>query len=79
MEANEINRIRSVSTVRVQYSLMEKNTLVEFFANLVSNFVDTYEFNSFKGVSSNGRRIINLDKHSTLVRIKKVTSTNSYN
>ena len=59
--------------------LMEKNTLVEFFANLVYNFVDTYEFNSFKGVSSNGRRIINLDKNSTLVRIKKVRSSNSYN
>ena len=58
---------------------MEKNTLVEFFANLVSNFVDTYEFNSFQEVSCNCRRIINLDKHSRLVRIKKVRSTNSYN
>ncbi|WMV58370.1 hypothetical protein MTR67_051755 [Solanum verrucosum] len=62
MEVNSINRLRNIISVRVQHSLMEGNTLADFFANLVFHFASTYEFNQFQEVPSEGKRIINLDK-----------------
>ncbi|KAK4716438.1 hypothetical protein R3W88_014776 [Solanum pinnatisectum] len=61
MEVNSINRLRDLMSVRVQYSLRERNTLADFFSNLVFHFAGTYKFNLFQEVPSVGRRIINLD------------------
>jgi len=48
MEANSINRLRNALTVRVQHSLREENTLVDFFANFVFDFAGNFEYNKFR-------------------------------
>lgn len=53
-----------------------RNTLPDFFANLVFYFAGNYEYKSFQEVPSLGKKIFNLDKYKTPhMRIQKTGST----
>ena len=45
------NRMRELLEVRVQHSLREGNTLVDYFANLVFVFEGNYELTTYQEVT----------------------------
>ncbi|WMV09401.1 hypothetical protein MTR67_002786 [Solanum verrucosum] len=63
VEINLIKWLLTLITVSVQHSFREGNTLADYFTNLVFDFAGNYQFNNFQEVPSQGRRLINLDKH----------------
>lgn len=80
MEVNSINRIGSAISLRVQHSLKEKNTFIDLFANMIFIFAGTYEFISFQEVSSEGKKITNLDKCNTPnIRFKQTSPISTFN
>lgn len=63
MEVSCILRIRDQLSVRVEHSPREGNAFADYLANLVFIFVGDFQLNYVQDMPSEGRKILNLDKH----------------
>ncbi|KAH0650163.1 hypothetical protein KY284_030075 [Solanum tuberosum] len=65
LEVNSINCLRRSLSASVHHIFREGNTLTNYFANLVFDFVSDYQFIHFQDTPMEGWIILNLDKSGT--------------
>lgn len=71
VEVNSIRKKMNSWLVRLQHFLREGNSLTDFLANMVFHFAGNFDFRTFQKLPSNGRKIIDMDKHNILeIRIR---------